>query len=51
MANKDKSILALGSSDRWIINRPRWITVSLAGFLFWSAIIAAVRQLIALLWG
>jgi len=46
---KDKSILAIGLKERWIIYSPRWLVVSLAGFLFWSAVIAAIRQILALL--
>lgn len=48
MENEDKNILALGLGGRWIIYRPYWITISLAGFLFWSAVIAAVRQVVSL---
>ena len=45
---KDDSILAAGIGGRFIINKPRWLLVSLLGFLFWSAVIASVRQVLAL---
>ena len=46
---KEEKYLAIGFRDQWVIYAPRWLAISLAGFLFWSAIIAAARQLWALL--
>lgn len=41
---EDKSILAIGANGKFIVRKPRWLIVSLAGFLFWSALIAAAKQ-------
>lgn len=42
---KDKSILAIGDRGRWVVYWPGAVFGSLAGFLFWSSIIAAGKQL------
>lgn len=49
MSEKDKSILAAGAGGRWVVFMPRMILASVAGFLFWSGVIAAVRQVLELI--
>lgn len=41
---KDKSILVVAANGKFILYKPRWLSISLAGFLVWSALIAAAKQ-------
>lgn len=41
---KEPNIIACGVGARWLIVAPRLFVGSLLGFLFWSAVIAAAKQ-------
>ena len=42
---KDGNIIAAGIEGRWYISAPKLFIGSLLGFLFWSAVIAAAKQI------
>jgi len=49
MNQKSERILAAGIGDSWYVTMPGLLIGSVLGFLFWSAVIAAVRQVLSLI--